>query len=258
MKEIVKVFLIPGSVSFLLSGLFLGLLLLHLGPRCASWGRRWLLALGLVYAMLSTPIVSNALIEKWETGSTPIEAASAAARPRTVVVIGAGIVSYSANGRSIHAMGRRTAHSVIEAARVYQLTTAPWVIASGGIADPLTQTAPESEVMRDELVRLGVPPDRILLESESRNTEEQVVNVARMVRERQLPNPVIFVTTPAHSRRVMLLARRHEVDALPSLTTDLHYGDYGWRAWFPSDHALRGSESTTYEFLAAVQAWLWR
>jgi hypothetical protein len=71
---------------------------------------------------------------------------------------------------------------------------------------------------------------------------------------------VIVVTTPAHSRRVMLLVRRQHVEAVPALTTELHYdsAQNGWRAWRPSADALRGSESATYEYLAVAQAWLRR
>ena len=260
MTEIVKVFLIPGSIVFLLVGLFFGLLLLHLGPHPARWGRRSLMALGLLYTALSLPIVSNALIETLQIDDPRFERPSDAREARAVVVIGAGVVSHSANGRSIHAMVGRTAQTVLEAARVYELTNTAWVIASGGIADALTQTVPESAVMRDELVRLGVPPGRILVESESRNTAEQIANVARIIRERQLPNRVIFVTTPAHSRRVMLLARRQQIDAVAAFTTELpdDSGQSGWRAWRPSANALQGSESATYEYLAVAQAWLRR
>jgi uncharacterized SAM-binding protein YcdF (DUF218 family) len=257
LTAIVKAALIPGSIFFLLVGLLVGLLFLHLGPRPARWGRRWLIALGLLYTVLSMPIVSHALIETLQADYGRLEQPSDAT---TVAVIGAGVVSHSANGQSIHAMRGPTAHAVLEAARVYKVTNAAWVIASGGIADPRSQTVPESQVMRDELIRLGVPAGRILVESASRNTAEQIANLARMLRERQLPNRVIVVTTPVQSRRVMLLARREHIEAVPALTTELQYdsGQGGWRAWRPSVTALRGSESATYEYLAAAQAWLRR
>lgn len=132
MTEVVKVALIPGSIFFLLVGLFFGLLFLHLGPRPARWGRRWLLVLGLLYAALSLPVVSNALIETLQVDYPRLERPGDAGGAPTVVVIGAGVVSHSANGQSIHAMRGPTAHAVLEAARVYQLTNAAWVIASGG------------------------------------------------------------------------------------------------------------------------------
>jgi uncharacterized SAM-binding protein YcdF (DUF218 family) len=262
MSEIVKDVLIPGSVFFLLLGLLSGLLLLHLGPRPALWGRRWLVALSALYFLLSLPIVSSALIDTLRVADRDHAPERAIGdNPAVLVVIGAGVVSYSANGRSIHEMGRRTAYRVLEASRIYQLTEPAWVIASGGIADPASQIVPESAVIRDQLITLGVPADRILLESQSQNTAEQIANVARILRERQLPNRIVVVTTPADSRRVMLLAREQHLAAVPALTKELAYGsDDGWQGWRPSVDALRGSESATYEYLAftrEIVASLW-
>jgi uncharacterized SAM-binding protein YcdF (DUF218 family) len=260
LADTVKAALIPGSVFFLLLGLILGVVLLHSASRAARWGRRWLTALALLYCVLGMPIVSNVLVQTLQAEHTRLQKPSDALGARVVVVIGAGVVSYAADGRAIHEVGRRTAYAVLEAARVYHLITASWVIASGGIPDSASQTAPESEVMRDELIRLGVPPDRILLESESRNTAEQVTNITRILRHEQLPSPVVVVTTPAQSRRVMLLAARQNLEAVPSVTTDLRYdrGQKGWRLWRPGLEALRGSESAMYEYLAVAYAWLRR
>jgi uncharacterized SAM-binding protein YcdF (DUF218 family) len=108
--------------------------------------------------------------------------------------------------------------------------------------------------MRDELIRLGVPPDKILVESESRNTAEQILNITRILRDARLSAPVVVVTTPAQSRRVMWLAAKQNLEAVPSVTTDLRYdtGQEGWRLWRPSIDALRGSESAMYEYLAVA------
>lgn len=259
LADIVKVALIPGSVFFLLLGLILGVLLLHTGP-AAQWGRRWLMSLALLYCALGMPIVSNVLMQALQADHSRLQKPNDALGARVVVVIGAGAVSYAADGRAIHELGRRTAYAVLEAARVYHLIAASWVIASGGIPDSVSQTAPESEVMRDELIRLGIPPDKILVESQSRNTAEQIINIARMLRDERLPARVVVVTTPAQSRRVMLLAARQSLEAVPSVTDDLRYdrGQEGWRLWRPSLDALRGSESAMYEYLAVAYAWLRR
>src|SRR5207248_2265113 len=156
--------------------------------------------LALFYSLLGLPIVSNALIQGLQADYARLQRPSDARGARVVVVIGAGVVSYAADGHTLHQLDRRTAYSVLEAARVNQLLDACWVIASGGIANTVSQTAPESEVMRDQLITLGVPAAKILVESESRNTAEQIANISRMVRERRLPEPVVLVMTPAQAR----------------------------------------------------------
>jgi uncharacterized SAM-binding protein YcdF (DUF218 family) len=251
---------VPGSLMFLCEGLIVGVVLLYRGPRLARWGRRWLTALGLLYGMLGLPAVSNSLIRGLQAGYARLETRSDARGADVIAVIGAGVVSYEADGLVIHEMARRTAFSVLETVRVYQLTHPSWVIASGGIPNPISQAAPESEVIRDELVRLGVPCNRILMDSESRTTEEQIANIARILRERRLPGRLVMVMTPAHTRRIMLLAARQHIDAVPSVTTELRYdgGRQGWRMWIPSVDALRGSESALYEYLAFAKAWVQR
>jgi len=255
---VVKALLIPGSTAFLIVGLGIGLVLLYFGSSMARWGRRWLSALGILYVALSLPVMSNALIAGLRTDHLPITKLSDARGARTLVVIGDGAVSYVADGRAVHQVVRRTAFGVIEAARLYVLLKPQWVIVSGGIPDPMTQARPESEIMRDELVRLGVPTEHILLESTSRTTAEQLANVVRLIRDKTIGGPVVLVTTPAHARRVMLHAMSHKNDAVPSITTELRYdqGQEGWRQWRPSVDALRGSESAMYEYLAVARLWL--
>jgi uncharacterized SAM-binding protein YcdF (DUF218 family) len=256
--DIVKSTLVPGSMFFLLLGVAFGVFLLFCGPRAARRGRQWLGLLLATYFILAIPVVSNALISMLQVETARLDQPADARGARVVVVIGAGVVSYEADGRAIHELGRRTAFTVLEAARIFQLIGGSWLVTSGGIPDPVTQTLPESEVMRDELVRLGVPAARILLDSESRNTAEQVANVARLLRDKQLTGPIVAVMTPAHSRRVMLLAARQKLDVVPSVAADLRYdrGQEGWRRWRPSLEALRGSESAMYELLAIVYTWL--
>lgn len=258
LAEIVKSALVPGSTAFLLLGLAAGVTLLYLGKAGSRLGRRWLTALVLAYVVLALPAVSNALIAGLEPDFPTIVSRDDVRGARALVVLGNGVVTYATREHWIHQFARRTAHAVLEGARLYTLTQPDVVIASGGIADPSSQRAPESEVIRDELVRLGVPRDRILLESASRNTREQMANVAQLARAKSLAGPLVLVTTPAHARRALMLARREGLDIVPSMADTLRYDSEagGWRNWLPTIAALRGSESAAYEYLAVAYDWL--
>src|SRR5258708_3985799 len=67
---------------------------------------------------------------------------------------------------------------ILEAWRVFRLVSPAWMISSGGSSAPTDGADPGSSVMGDELIRLGVPRERILLESTSRNTYEQASVIA--------------------------------------------------------------------------------
>lgn len=249
---------IPGSVTFLFWGLVAGGVLLYAGPRGARWGRRGLTLLAICYYLLALPGVSSALIGGVQGPYATAEHAADAKGADTIVVIGNGVSSFLSRGRSLDQPARRTAYAVLEGARLFDLLQPNWIVASGGIADPAVQSRSESEVIRNELVALGVPGDRIAMDAESHNTREQVANVVRLLDEKRIRTPVLVVTTPAHMRRVMFFFRRYPIEVVPSVAADLQYASWvkGWRRFWPNVGALRGSESAMYEYLALVSAWL--
>src|SRR5436190_356487 len=73
---------------------------------------------------------------------------------------------------------------VLEAARLFELLNSPLVIASGGVIEDDRAAAPESVALQRALIDLGVRPDRIVLESDSKNTRDEVILVKRMLAER--------------------------------------------------------------------------
>ena len=251
---IVKYWLIPGSMTFLLVGLALGVVLLNAGPIATVAARAWLTSLLAAYFLLSLPIVANLLIAHLHRDFASIRLPRDAAGARVLVAFGNGSVHYAAGALTADMLTRRSYFCVFEAARLFRLLELDWVIASGGGASQDPNARSESDLMREELVRLEVPIDRILLESASRTTGEQVASVARLLDERGLIPPVIVVTTGAHMRRVMKLCRQRQLGAIPSVTPGLRYdeGRTGWRRWWPSLAALTGSHSALYEYLAVI------
>jgi uncharacterized SAM-binding protein YcdF (DUF218 family) len=213
-----------------------------------------------MYVMLSLQPVSGALIRRLQGPHASISSVGDARGARAVVVIGSGALSYSVDGRALHQLARRTAFAVLEGERLYRLLEPDWVLTSGGIPDPSSLKKPESEVMRDALVELGVPADRILLESQSHTTADQMAAVAWTLRHHDINGPIVVVMTAAHARRVMATAREHDLDVVPSVAAGLEYGpvERRWRRWLPSLDALRGSESAMYEYLAVAYYWITR
>jgi uncharacterized SAM-binding protein YcdF (DUF218 family) len=249
---LVKGALIPGSLPFLLLGLVIGLVLLYWEARSVRWSRAWLTLVALLYLVLSLPPVSSVLTSGLRGSLGSISQPADAPGARVVVVIGDGAVGYTAGGHALHQLTRRSAFAVLEAARVCRLLDPPWIVTSGGIPDPSTQQIPESDVMRTALISMGVPAERILAESRSRTTAEQITEVARLLTERGLDGPVVLVTTAAHAKRVVATARQQGLDAVPSIAADLDYGPDtpGWRRWVPAMDALHGSEAAMYEYIA--------
>lgn len=253
-SAIVKQWLIPGTMSFLLAGLAIGVVLLNAGPAPARWGRAWLTLLLALHWVISLPVVANFLIANLHQEFGTIQLATEAPGARLVVVIGNGSVHYAAGPFAADLLTRRSFFCVFEAARLYALLQPDWVIVSGGVAGQHPDARSESDLMREQVARFGVPDERILTEAASRTTAEQIANVERLVAAKGLQWPAVVVTTGAHMSRVMALCRERRLAVTPSVTPELRYDDgrRGWRRWVPTFAALRGSESALYEYLANI------
>jgi len=82
----------------------------------------------------------------------------------------------------------------------------PLLIVSGGKGDD--ERVPEASAMASYLIARGLPADRLLLEDQSRNTEENLVFSKAIMDELRPGARVTVVTSDFHAFRAALLARR--------------------------------------------------
>jgi uncharacterized SAM-binding protein YcdF (DUF218 family) len=241
-------------MNFLVLGLLVGIILLLADASLRWFADAWLIALGALYWLLSTPAIAQALIKRLQSRYGTIHTMADAREARVIVAVGNGSVSYTDGRYRVDVLTRRSTFCVFEVARLYALLQPDRIIVSGGA--PSIGARPESELMRDQLMTFNVPPERLVLESTSHTTEEQAAQVAQLLNDDGHVAPTVVVTTAAHMPRVMKLFRARGIDAVPSVTPELRYdeGRTGWRRWVPSASALRGSETVMYECLAQAHA----
>jgi len=168
-----------------------GLILLRRKPRAGHL----LLGLGLaVLLIFSTPPVVGAMWQALE------RSAPRTFRPETtydVVVLLGGVVDPSGSLSSEVAYG----HNVERLLTVFDLLRtqhARQVILSGGRLGEGLPT--EAVFLRDQLLRWGIEPERLVLEEGSKNTHENAVNTAALMQSR--PGQTMLVVTSAfHMQR---------------------------------------------------------
>src|SRR4051812_28611314 len=90
----------PASITTVLLLLLPGTAALFV-PSMAKWGRRWLAAVVLGYAVMSTPIGAGLLSRTLDHGYLPIQSADAARGAHAIVVLGGGSTNLRANGRQL-------------------------------------------------------------------------------------------------------------------------------------------------------------
>ncbi len=262
LRLMVRDLLVPGSIPFLLLAMAVGVATLYVGPRTRKWGRIWLTVLLGCYWLMSTSIGTNWLEDWIDGGYAPLVAAEATADIEAIVVLSGGGNTFRNGVYEINTPGPHTAFRTLEAIRLHNMMPDALIILSGGIGDPEGLARPESEIMHTELVHAGVPELRMTLETNSRNTQEQAINVGAMLRERDIEG-FVLVTSAAHMHRALGAFSAQGLAPIPSVASIASTGmpESRW-PWLPSQGFLSRSRAVMRETLAIVyyrqQGWLER
>ncbi len=243
-KKIVSPLFLPLTLSLLL--LLVGLILL--------WSRKRermgkiLMTFGiLLLALMSYNAVSSRLIMPLECRYPPA-GLSEVRGARWIAVLGAGVIAekgYPATSQ----LSRHSLASLAEGIRLQRHLPGCKLLLSGGA---VFQPVPEAEVMAGAARELGVTEKDMVIESASRDTEEQV----RKIRDIVGRDKFVLVTSAAHMPRSMALFRKEQMKPVPApaglcvktketLTPDDFY---------PGAGALRKSETAFHEYLGIVWA----
>ncbi|MEA3276164.1 MAG: YdcF family protein [Pseudomonadota bacterium] len=178
--------------------------------RVLLWG-----AVGLIW-VASMPVFSDWLRSTLEWRYLPPEIEDYPAAD-AIVVLG-GMVSGPAAPR-VDLQVSEAVDRLLHAAALFEAGKAPVVIASGGGIAWLGAVEPEAVSMKALLLRLGVPDEAVVMETQSRNTAENALYAAEILREREI-GKVLLVTSALHMPRAMKLFRAQGIDAV-AVPTDL-------------------------------------
>jgi uncharacterized SAM-binding protein YcdF (DUF218 family) len=253
MLDFLKSTLRPAQLTCLLTLITPGTLMLFV-PSLARWGRRWLAGVLVFYLLISSQLGAGLLARTLIGNYRPIASADEAHGAQFIVLLGSGSSNLRAAGRELSSVTMSAGLRVLEAARLFDLLNRPFIIASGGITERGGAGAPESAALRRALIDLGVPADRILLESESKNTRDEAIVVKRMLAERGAAN-FVLVTSPLHMRRSMYTFAQQGMHPIPSPSALVPDQAFRRSLLLPSDAWLQVGDSVIYEWLARAYYW---
>jgi uncharacterized SAM-binding protein YcdF (DUF218 family) len=155
------------------------------------------------------------------------------------------------NERTFSFTDRAAAARVLEAVRVFSLVDPAIVISSGGNAHPRRHAAPTGDTMRDALIELGIPRDRIVVETISRTTRDEAVVVGPMLAKYGVKQ-TILVTSEVHMRRALGAFRAAGIETIPAVAQEFEL-DLPWaRVWMPSGEGLWVASSNAHEVIGLV------
>jgi len=227
---------------------------LWLMRRPASRAARRAVGCWLAFSLIvSTYPLPSAITRLLESGFHVLQPGDLPAGPLAIVVLGSGAVEYRGRDdtRLVH-LDSAGAVRVLEAFRVFRMRPDAWVIASGGAIRVDGHAPTTGATMRDALIQLGVPADRIVVEQESQSTRDEAVLVARMLPALNVSQAVV-VTQGFHLRRSVAAFRAAGIETIPAITVAPPTTGADW--WWPSNRALAFTGVIVRELIA--NAWYW-
>jgi uncharacterized SAM-binding protein YcdF (DUF218 family) len=235
-----------------------GLVIALLGGSIWIWrrdsrpARRFLLGAAVAYALASIYVVPFGVNRVLTSAFRPLTAADVGPGQTAIVLLGGGDTAVIGRNGQVSVMTPIEAARVLEAARVFRLIAPEWIISSGGASDDGGK--PSSTMMKDELVRLGVPESRILLESTSRDTHDEVLLVLSMIRKLGVTQ-IILVTSDTHMLRSLGAFRAQGAVCLAA-TAPAPWLVMSSSDWLlPSDRGLELSLEVMHEIIGIPYYW---
>ena len=198
--------------SFMLVGTLVASALLHLARRRRAAAILVIAAISLT-AIVSLKPVTNLLLRPLEERFPELSEDCEREECKKVggiVVLGGGLNAEAASSRSGSGLSSASGRVTEAAILARRFPHAKILYAGGG------ETQPEAEQGKDLLVRLGVDPERILVESRSRNTAENARFSLAMV-NLEPDSTWLLVTSAAHMPRAIAAFRGvgFEIEAYP-------------------------------------------
>ncbi len=241
LKKAVDALLLPPGIIILLL-IYSGMRFLRKGYLKA--GMTNLIIASIAY-LLSIQPVADGMLKGLEGGYTIPD------KPEgdVIVVLGGGIRDGVPDLTGKGAPLEDALPRIVAAARLQKRLGLP-VIASGGT---VFSRESEASVMKRFLVDLGVPEDKIIPESKSRDTYENALYTKEICEKMGFKRPIL-ITSATHMRRAVM---SFEKVGLPVTPFPSHFRvwerkRYSWRDYLPSAGAIGNIYMALHEYLGLI------
>ncbi len=240
LKKVITLALMPLSIG--LAAVWVGVICwwLNQKPKAAK-----LLVSGgvLLLTLLSFSGIANRFINPLEMCYPPLVDTTRHGQVKWVVVLAGGQTPEEGIPANLQ-LGGSTLARLVEGIRIQRALSETKLLLSGGA---VFDAVPVAETMAAAALMLGVQPDRIELETLSRDTAEQAGRIRSIVRE----EGVVLVTSAIHMPRSMQLFEQHGMRPVPAPA------DFSGREipgsspfrFFPRASELGKVESALHEYL---------
>jgi len=168
-----------------------------------------------------------------------------------IVILSGGMVEGSPAAGSYGAeIGEVTLARLYGGFKIYkERNTDIWV--SGGMAPGNRGNVPIAKVMKEVLISLGVNPDKIMLEENSRTTWENAKYTLYDLTENDYKE-IILVTSALHMKRSMQLFQNQEIKIIPAPVNYVFEELPYFVAFFPNSFSFEHNVRALHEWIGII------
>ena len=155
----------------------------------------------------TNPFVNNRALSAYE--ANPVQLAPGQTF-NTGILLG-GLVSYSPNENTGYF--NNVSDRFIQTALLYKGGHINNIIVAAGHGYVTKNDFREADFIKQHLVKLGIPPERIYTDGLSRNTEENAINAKRLADSAHVPGPYLLISSALHLPRAAKVFRKAGINA---------------------------------------------
>lgn len=193
-----------------LSGVVLLFAWLPFSPARQRWLRVTAATLVSLLLTLTSPLVAHILVATLEGEHLPSGLPGPIANG-TIVVLGGGLRDSGSLRPSVE-LTEESMRQTACGADLYHHGIAPSLLVTGGDARVFGSGPAEAAVMKEWTLRLGIPSDAIVTETQARTTYENAVRTKDLLGDR---TSIILITSATHMPRAAALFRTQGFDVIP-------------------------------------------
>jgi len=198
-----------------------------------------------VFLLTSNPYISRHLVSQLEF-KYPQTTIEKTPKADAIVVLGGSIrpPSFPRQYTQISSTSDRFWH----AARLFKANKANKIILLGGNTFEQNGIKPESEYVKESLVRLGIPEKAIFTETKSRTTRENKNNARKLLTLHKV-NSLLLVTSALHMPRAIREFDTISITIIPVSSDNLitHSNNPSIFNWIPNANAFASSTRALHE-----------
>ncbi len=151
---------------------------------------------GIILLLFSNSFIQDEFMRWWEVDAT---AQTELKESYSYGIVLSGMISYDNKYDRINFL--RSSDRLLQAIDLYKDGKIKKIFITGGSGELNNPNFKEAEILRNYLVKIGIPENDILVETDSRNTFENACASAKLLKPQKSSDTYLLITSAFHMRR---------------------------------------------------------